>query len=623
MIANLKIFKCPLPFGGFNDTDDQMGIPPNILVDILNFEFDKNGLKTRPGYSVYNTSGLPTSNPNVGLYAFKKSDGNKYLLSVVNTDLYVEGAVGVFSSVYSSLTADYAMDFATIANLAVGGNGTDEPIKYDGTTCLTLKCAAPTVAASTATGAAGNLTGDYQYKVTFVTDSGAETNPSPSSTVVSPSADQVSISNIQTGTGEVSSRRIYRTTNGGSVFYLLDTINDNTTTTYTDDIVDADLGTDIVPSNHDDPPTGLKFLAVYKEFLFGVDPDYPGRVYFSHQSYPEIFSTAEGTGFYMIIGLNDGEEIIGIMPLRGTLFVHKERSTWPVVGDNEDDFRTTPQALTSSIGLYHRSMDYVDLGGGDVLVGLGKNGFYAFDGYSYRNLGVQPEIGIDITTFINSLDPLQLKWAYGFNDVKKNQYRCFVRQSGYAYNNKELVWDYKKNRISIFDRKGNAAVEWNNNILFSSSQSDGKLHTIGGLNDNGSAITQTLEWSWWSVGDDIVVTFSRVNVDTTLQGLDYSPSFTCYVDGRVSAHALNLPSGNDWGSSAWVADSGYYRVKVPLPIVGSDAVNLTGQSIKFKLTHSGLNQPITINGLTLFYAENSELLSGVDVDPTVLAGMGV
>lgn len=608
--------------GGLNDTDDQMGIPPNILVDILNFEFDKNGFITRPGFSAYSTSGLPTDAPNVGLFAFKKSDGNKFLLTTVNTNIYVEGATGAFSSVYASVTAGYPMDFTTLANLAIGGNGIDVPIKYNGTTCKTLKCAAPVVAPSSATGAAGNLAGAYQYQVTFVTASGAETNPSPSSTVVNPSSQQVSLSNIATGTSEVTSRKIYRTTNGGTVFYHLDTINDNTTTTYTDDIADVDLGTDIAPSDHDDPPTGLKFLTVYKEFLFGVDPDYPNRLYFSHQSFPEIFSTAEGVGYYMIIGLNDGENIIGALPLRGSLYVFKERSTWPIIGGTPDDLKTTNQPLSDSIGLYHRSMDYVDIGGGDIIVGLGKNGLYAFDGYSYRNIGVQPQVGIDITAFIKTLDPNQLHRAYGFNDIAKNQYRCFVRQSGYAYNNKEIVWDYKKNRIAFNDRKGNAAVEWNGNILFASSLSDGKVHKIGGLNDNGAAISQILEWPWWSVGDDNPVTFEQVNVDTTQQG-DYSPTFNCYVDGKVSSHALELASANDWGSSAWVTDKGYYRIKVPLKIQGTDGVHLTGQSIKFRLEHSGLNQPITINGLSLYYAKDTERLSGLDVDPTVIGGMGV
>ena len=621
MIAGLTPFKCPLPFGAFNDTDDEMSLPPNILVNIQNMEFGKSSLKTRDGYSAYSTSGLPSTVPEMGMYAFKKSDGNRYLLAALSTALYVEGAVGVFSSVKTGLTASYPFGFTTLANLAIGANGTDKPVKYNGTTCKDLEVVAPTVAPTTALGSAGNLTGDYQYQITFVSTSGAETNPSSSSTVLTTSSDQVAITNIQTGGTEVTSRKIYRTTAGGSAFYFLDTINDNTTTTYTDDIADANLGTDLVPETHDTPPSNGKFPTVFKEFLFLVDPDFPTRIYFSHQSFPEIFYTAEGTGYYMIIGLNDGENVIGIKPLRETLYVFKERSTWPIIGGSPDDFKTTPQSLTSSIGLYHHSMEYVDMGSGEIIVGLGKNGLYTFNGYSYQNIGFQPDKGINISGLINRLDRNQLHKARGFNDIKGNKYRLSVMESGYAYNNKEIVWDYKHNQIAVHDIKRNSMVEWNGNVIFGSSQSDSIIHQVGGFNDNGTAISIIAEWPWWPLGDNNKVTFAQVNVDTTLQG-DYSATFNTYVDGNNTAHALALAGSTTWASSSWATSVSNYRTKVPLQVVGSDGVHLQGTSIKCKLTHSGLNQPVTIHGLTVYYAPLNQV-SGIDVDPTVLSSMGV
>ena len=61
---------------------------------------------------------------------------------------------------------------------------------------------------------------------------------------------------------------------------------------------------------------------------------------------------------------------------------------------------------------------------------------------------------------------------------------------------------------------------------------------------------------------------------------------------------------------------------VPLKVVGSDYVNLEGTSLKFKLTHSGLNQPVTNNGITVYHAPTG-ILAGIDVATTVLTGMGV
>jgi hypothetical protein len=52
---------------------------------------------------------------------------------------------------------------------------------------------------------------------------------------------QVSLTSISTGATGTTKRRIYRTKAGGSVYYLLDEILDNSTTTYTDNKADSEL----------------------------------------------------------------------------------------------------------------------------------------------------------------------------------------------------------------------------------------------------------------------------------------------------------------------------------------------------------------------------------------------
>jgi hypothetical protein len=100
-------------------------------------------------------------------------------------------------------------------------------------------------AATVATGAAGSLTGTYTYAVTFTTALG-ETGLGTASGSVSPSSQQVSITNIPLGNTStpdgVTGRKIYRTKAGGTTYFLLTTIADNTTTTYTDNTVDGSLG---------------------------------------------------------------------------------------------------------------------------------------------------------------------------------------------------------------------------------------------------------------------------------------------------------------------------------------------------------------------------------------------
>lgn len=100
---------------------------------------------------------------------------------------------------------------------------------------------APTAAA----GAAGALTGTYTYKVTFVTSRG-ETEGGITSASVTVASQDIDLTEIPTWWGKtVTSRKLYRTTNGGFQHKLVTTIADNVTTTYTDSTLDGALGVDV------------------------------------------------------------------------------------------------------------------------------------------------------------------------------------------------------------------------------------------------------------------------------------------------------------------------------------------------------------------------------------------
>jgi hypothetical protein len=82
------------------------------------------------------------------------------------------------------------------------------------------------------------LMGAYQYKVSFVSAAGVEGNLSDKAVTVNPAvgADyhSVQLAQIPTGPAGTLARRIYRTAAGSSTFDLVGTLNDNTTTTFTD-----------------------------------------------------------------------------------------------------------------------------------------------------------------------------------------------------------------------------------------------------------------------------------------------------------------------------------------------------------------------------------------------------
>lgn len=120
---------------------------------------------------------------------------------------------------------------------------------------LGLKSAnTPAAALTSATGAAGLLTGAYYYKYRYVSVRGYAGPLSAISTVISPAAQQVALTavSVDPNTGDGCLRReIFRskanppnaaTAPGSIEFYFLGSIEDNTTTTFTDNVADSALG---------------------------------------------------------------------------------------------------------------------------------------------------------------------------------------------------------------------------------------------------------------------------------------------------------------------------------------------------------------------------------------------
>lgn len=116
---------------------------------------------------------------------------------------------------------------------------------------LTATVAPLTVPAGVAVGSGGALSdGDYSYKVSFiyaVTSSTAAYESAgsvASATVTAAASDSINLTAIPLGGTGCTARRLYRTHAEGSIWQLLTTIADNTTTVYTDVIADASLGSD-------------------------------------------------------------------------------------------------------------------------------------------------------------------------------------------------------------------------------------------------------------------------------------------------------------------------------------------------------------------------------------------
>ena len=134
----------------------------------------------------------------------------------------------------------------------------------------------------------GFLTGNYKYQMTYVTNGGEE--------VVGSISNSITVTNqsvkleIPIGYDGVISRKIYRTKNNGEIFYLVQVVNDNTTTEVYDNLRDEFLEDEIGIVNNELPKP--YFLSVAGNKLFGGKVDkYPTQLFVT-TTFNEVFDSA-------------------------------------------------------------------------------------------------------------------------------------------------------------------------------------------------------------------------------------------------------------------------------------------------------------------------------------------
>ncbi len=167
--------------------------------------------------------------------------------------------------------------------------------------------AAPATAPTLTEGAAGSLTAaDYQGVVTFGNqETGAESNPSDPGTVTLAASKQIDWSTIPVSTNaQVNMRRLYRTLpDAEGVYLFVGQIDDNTTTTFTDNVTIAEMG-DFVSFDNGLPPAYLRFGDTWRERLWASEGT---DLHYSEPFLPESWS-----GDFIRVNPDDGFQITAI-----------------------------------------------------------------------------------------------------------------------------------------------------------------------------------------------------------------------------------------------------------------------------------------------------------------------
>jgi len=139
---------------------------------------------------------------------------------------------------------------------------------------------------SSAEGAAGNVDGTVRYHITFRnTTTGHRSNSTLVYEEITVASKKVDLSSIPVSAdSQVDQREVWRTADGGTAFFLLDTIDDNVTTTYEDDIADSGLSSTELPVDNDAPEVSFgDFFGPHNASMFWLSTasGQRGRLYYS------------------------------------------------------------------------------------------------------------------------------------------------------------------------------------------------------------------------------------------------------------------------------------------------------------------------------------------------------
>ncbi len=198
-----------------------------------------------------------------------------------------------------------------------------------------------------ATGAAGNLTGIYKYRVSFKNATTLHrSNANSTAQTVTLSSQKGSLTNIQISSdAQVGAREVWRTVSGGTIFFLLTTINDNTTTVFVDDVIDSLLAGTELPLDNDPP------AATYED----CEGPHEGRMWWGRDTatgakgnvYHSPAGRAEAVQASIVI-TNDDDPVQKIISWSGSLYVFTEEQIFELIGGAEDVF--TVRSVGSTVG---------------------------------------------------------------------------------------------------------------------------------------------------------------------------------------------------------------------------------------------------------------------------------
>jgi len=263
-----------------------IALPPNMPQVIRNMEHTPDGgLSCLRGRSVL--ADLGHGLPVLALDTYRDGNGVEFLLAMCGDSLYeVDTGDGEATQLYEWGDDASTGTMAAVHGDLVAANDTGLPCIWDETreTADELGHPVPESAPDGVPAAGSNLPNEtYYYVVTFhYPEPEAESQPGPESDGITIAAgpQSIDLSNIPTGGSRCIARSLYRRNSSETYPKHVYTIPNNVTTTYNDDIADADRGAQV--DDTDQTPPEAAVIAAWDGRLWGTaDANYPLDLFWS------------------------------------------------------------------------------------------------------------------------------------------------------------------------------------------------------------------------------------------------------------------------------------------------------------------------------------------------------
>lgn len=611
--------------GGLNTKFERTIIEENESPSCANVVFTNGAVETRGGSTRLNTFAIG-SFVGDGLYTRRDVTTAETMVAFAGGSMWQLGTT-TFTTVPSAqsvFTAGVRVGTSQYENYMFIGNGGITPYKYNGATFTRHGIPAPTTTMSVASNGAGNLQGDYRYKVVFVNAAAAfgDVSPSTATFTATSTGSQLRVSSIPVAPTShgVSQRRLYRTDAGGSTYKFIATINDNSTTTYDDNIASSAAGTQ-APTDNGEPPK-YSVICYHQNRLFCNDTANPNYIWYSEIFEPYTFPSTN----FIRVGDASSDLVRGLEVYNNGIVVQCENSTHMIYMPSTDDADWSTLRLLTPFG--SKSPFGAFLYNNKLMVAAIQNqkfiGFAAISGTSIdpsSTLLTTGAAGSDMKSDRVEPDMFQVQETYVGNIssmVYKNKaYIALTYGDNNTTNNRVYVFDFSRSNLSKDQEASwspvtgmNAAqfTVYNGSLYYIESTATGFVNRVEttSSNDNGSAIDSyfyTKELSGNPGDENLQKDFRKVKLLVEKAGA-YNMNLSYRVDsdngsGVTKQVDLTNPAdtwgSKNWGDMVWGAGTAQEEIVIPLGQV-------TGKRIQFKFSNQNTaGQRFKVHGLNLTY----------------------